>query len=100
MKTYLNNAKCAESWNVVTYNATDEELVKYGLDEPQYNLEVKYTPKSEDSSEDSVTVKIQKQAAVRKHLYFMSVQNRTTKPMSESEIPRLSTRLQKTNIRM
>lgn len=37
----------------VTYNATDEELAKYGLDEPQYNLEVKYTPKSEDSSEDS-----------------------------------------------
>ena len=35
----------------MTYNATDEELVKYGLDEPQYNLEVKYTPKSEDSSE-------------------------------------------------
>ena len=31
----------------------DEELAKYGLDEPQYNLEVKYTPKSEDSSEDS-----------------------------------------------
>lgn len=37
----------------VTYNTTDEELAKYGLDEPQYNLEVKYTPKSEDSSEDS-----------------------------------------------
>ena len=53
VKTYLNNVKALNLGTYVTYNATDEELVKYGLDEPQYNLEVKYTPKSEDSSEDS-----------------------------------------------
>ena len=53
VKTYLNNVNALNLGTYVTYNATDEELVKYGLDEPQYNLEVKYTPKSEDSSEDS-----------------------------------------------
>ena len=94
VKTYLNNVNALNLGTYVTYNATDEELAKYGLDEPQYNLEVKYTPKSEDSSEDSGD------STDSKHLYFMSVQNRTTKPMSESEIPRLSTRLQKMNIRM
>ena len=52
-KTYLNNVNALNLGTYVTYNATDEELAKYGLDEPQYNLEVKYTPKSEDSSEDS-----------------------------------------------
>lgn len=53
VKTYLNNVNALNLGTYVTYNATDEELVKYGLDEPQYNLEVKYTPKSEDSSENS-----------------------------------------------
>ena len=53
VKTYLNNVNALNLGTYVTYNATDEELVKYGLDEPQYNLEVKYTPKFEDSSEDS-----------------------------------------------
>ena len=53
VKTYLNNVNALNLGTYVTYNATDEELVKYGLDEPKYNLEVKYTPKSEDSSEDS-----------------------------------------------
>ena len=53
VKTYLNNVNALNLGTYVTYNATDEELAKYGLDEPQYNLEVKYTPKSEDSSEDS-----------------------------------------------
>ena len=53
VKTYLNNVNALNLGTYVTYNTTDEELAKYGLDEPQYNLEVKYTPKSEDSSEDS-----------------------------------------------
>lgn len=53
VKTYLNNVNALNLGTYVTYNATDEELAKYGLDEPRYNLEVKYTPKSEDSSEDS-----------------------------------------------
>lgn len=53
VKTYLNNVNGLNLGTYVTYNTTDEELAKYGLDEPQYNLEVKYTPKSEDSSEDS-----------------------------------------------
>ena len=53
VKTYLNYVNALNLGTYVTYNTTDEELAKYGLDEPQYNLEVKYTPKSEDSSEDS-----------------------------------------------
>ena len=57
VKTYLNNVNGLNLGTYVTYNATDEELAKYGLDEPQYNLEVKYTPKSDDSSNDSTDEK-------------------------------------------
>jgi len=52
---YLDNLTTLYLDNYVTYNATDEELASYGLDEPELTVAVDYTRKDEDGSEVSDT---------------------------------------------
>jgi hypothetical protein len=54
--TYLNSAASVSFISCVTYNATEEELAEYGLDEPAVSLNVNYTRTEEtetDKKDDS-----------------------------------------------
>lgn len=48
---YLNTITSLDLLTYVTYNATEEELKSYGLDEPELSVTVNYTYTAEDSEE-------------------------------------------------
>lgn len=52
---YLNTVTTLDLLNYVTYNATEEELASYGLDEPELSVTVNYTYTDEDDNEVSDT---------------------------------------------
>lgn len=49
--SYLNNISNLNLTNYMTYNATDEELKKYGLDKPDLRVTVNYSSKNEKGEE-------------------------------------------------
>ena len=49
--TYLDTMESLSLVNYATYNATDEELASYGLDEPELSVTVNYTYIDEDEKE-------------------------------------------------
>lgn len=49
--TYLDTMESLNLVNYATYNATDEELASYGLDEPELSVTVNYTYTDEDEKE-------------------------------------------------
>ena len=51
--TYLDTIESLSLVNYATYNATDEELSSYGLDNPQISVAVNYTYTGEDENEIS-----------------------------------------------
>lgn len=52
---YLNTVTSLDLLTYVTYNATEEELASYGLDDPELTVTVNYTYTDEDDSEGSDT---------------------------------------------
>ncbi|WP_367924937.1 DUF4340 domain-containing protein [uncultured Ruthenibacterium sp.] len=46
--SYLQNLESMDLTNYVTYNATQEDLEKYGLDAPELTISVEYTFENED----------------------------------------------------
>lgn len=51
--TYLDTIESLSLVNYATYNATDEELASYGLDEPELSVTVNYTYTDEDENKVS-----------------------------------------------
>ena len=51
VKDYLRNIRYLDLSDYVTYKATTEDLAKYGLDNPELTVTVKYTSKNEDEEE-------------------------------------------------
>ena len=51
--TYLDTIESLSLVNYATYNATDEELASYGLDNPEISVTVNYTYTGEDENEIS-----------------------------------------------
>ena len=51
--TYLDTIESLSLVNYATYNATDEELASYGLDNPEISVTVNYTCTGEDENEIS-----------------------------------------------
>ena len=51
--TYLDTIESLSLVNYATYNATDEELASYGLDNPELSVTVNYTYTDEDENEIS-----------------------------------------------
>lgn len=51
--SYLNTVSNLDLSDYVTYNATEEDLVTYGLDNPELTVTVQYTPEEEDGEEAS-----------------------------------------------
>jgi len=49
--SYLRNVSRLNLTNYVTYKVTDEELQKYGLDEPELTVTVNYTTENEEGEE-------------------------------------------------
>lgn len=49
--TYLDTIEYLSLLNYATYNATDEELTSYGLDEPELSVTVNYTYTDEEENE-------------------------------------------------
>lgn len=49
---YLNTITSLDLRSYVTYNATEEELVNFGLDEPELSVTVNYTYTEDDSEEE------------------------------------------------
>lgn len=49
---YLNTITTLDLMNYVTYNATQEELASYGLDEPELSVTVNYTDTGTESGDD------------------------------------------------
>ena len=54
VKSYLNTISNLDLTDYVTYNATEEELASYGLDNPELTVTVQYTPEEESSSQTFV----------------------------------------------
>ena len=52
---YLNTITTLDLLTYVTYNATEEELASYGMDDPELTVAVNYTYKDEDDNEVSDT---------------------------------------------
>ncbi len=52
---YLNTVTSLDLLTYVTYNATEEELASYGLDDPELTVNVNYTYMDEDDNEVSDT---------------------------------------------
>lgn len=50
--TYLNTITSLDLLTYVTYNATEEELAEYGLDEPELTVTVNYTYTDEESEDE------------------------------------------------
>ena len=50
VESYLNTISNLDLTEYVTYNATEEELAGYGLDNPELTVTVQYTPEEESSS--------------------------------------------------
>lgn len=55
VNSYLSKITHLNLIDYVTYNATDDELKKYGLDEPELTITVDYTSKDKDGKETSDT---------------------------------------------
>ena len=55
MTTYLNTVMGLGLSDYVSYNAAEEELSGYGLDEPQLVVETEYTTENEDGKEETGT---------------------------------------------
>ena len=53
VRQYLNTVTSLDLMNYVTYNATEEDLASYGLDEPALSVTVNYTYTGEDGNEIS-----------------------------------------------
>ena len=53
--TYLNEITTMDLTDYVTYNATEEELQSYGLDDPELTVAVDYTVENEDGEETDET---------------------------------------------
>lgn len=53
--TYLNTVMGLGLSDYVSYNAAEEELSGYGLDEPQLVVETEYTTENEDGKEETGT---------------------------------------------
>jgi len=55
MKSYLQNLQYLGLSSYVTYNATQEELESYGLDEPELTITAEYPAETEDGEETTET---------------------------------------------
>lgn len=55
VEEYIRNMRNLNLTDYVTYNVTDEELVAYGLDEPELTVTVKYRTEDENGEEISDT---------------------------------------------
>ncbi|NLZ48245.1 MAG: DUF4340 domain-containing protein [Clostridiales bacterium] len=53
--SYLNSISYLDLTNYVTYNATDEDLQKYGLNSPELTVTINYTSKDSEDKETSGT---------------------------------------------
>lgn len=53
VKSYLNMISNLSMNNYVTYNATEEELAQYGLDDPDLTVTVEYTVQDEETEEET-----------------------------------------------
>lgn len=60
VESYLSSLSGADLSQYVTYNATEEELEKYGMNDPELTVAVDYTTTDEDDKEvsDSIMVSI------------------------------------------
>ena len=55
VNSYLDNISYLSTTDYVTYNATEEELKTYGLDEPELSVTVEYVTVNEDNTEETNT---------------------------------------------
>ncbi|WP_295748997.1 DUF4340 domain-containing protein [uncultured Oscillibacter sp.] len=63
VKGYLRRISNLTLTDYVSYNATDEELRTYGLDQPELTVTVEYTPDEENSRETSFILHISRDPA-------------------------------------
>ena len=52
VESYLNSISYLNLNDYMTYNADEDDLAEYGLDNPELTVTVVYTPEEEDSSEE------------------------------------------------
>ena len=55
VSSYLSHITALDLQDYVTYNATEEELAQYGLDDPELTVTVDYTTENEDGEEEAQT---------------------------------------------
>ncbi len=54
--SYLSTISKLDLTDYVTYNATEEELASYGLDDPDLTVTVQYTPEDDEDTEENEAV--------------------------------------------
>lgn len=58
VKSYLSSLSYLNIIDYVTYNATEDELTKYGFDEPELTVNIDYATTDEDGNENNTVFKI------------------------------------------
>lgn len=67
VESFLGSLEKLDLTNYVTYNATQEELTAFGMDDPELTVSVTYQPEEENASEEVFTLHISRNPeAVRK----------------------------------
>ena len=56
--TFLNEIRALSLTNYVSYNASEEELAAFGLDEPELTIELEYTVQDAESEEKSGSLQL------------------------------------------
>ena len=55
---YINTVSSLDLTEYVTYNASDEDIAAYGLDDPELSISIDYTYTNEDEESESGTVEL------------------------------------------
>ena len=84
---YLNSVTYLDLSDYVTYNAGEEDLATYGLDDPELTVTVQYTPDAEDDSEEmtseTFTISISRDPEEREKVEASSEETETEEEQEE-----------------
>lgn len=84
--SYLSSLTGADLSEYVTYNATEEELEKYGMNDPELTVAVDYTYTDEDDNEvsDTISVSIARAPGDREDLDTLEAESEADDSSSDS----------------
>lgn len=90
IKNYLSTVGSVKHTDYVTYNASDDEITKYGLDAPELIVNISYTSTDDEKNESTDALKLDIGAANDKH-YLRINDSQIIYSLSDSDYTALTT---------